>query len=72
VAINLINFFKKMYEEMLKQIKKLKKGDRFLVTITAEDKKNNNLKTSMFMDNFLFADLGGTKEAIIGLIDNTK
>jgi hypothetical protein len=61
-----------MYEEMLKQIKKLKKGDRFLVTITAEDKKNNNLKTSMFMDNFLFADLEGTKEAIVGLIDNTK
>lgn len=57
---------------MLEKIEGIKKGDRFLVTITVQDKEKNNLKTSLFMDNFLFADLDSTKDAISGLIDDTK
>ena len=57
---------------MSKKIKDIKKGDSFLVTVTVQDKKTNNLKTSLYMDEFIFADLEGTREAIEGLIEDIK
>lgn len=61
-----------MHEEMTKKIKNIKKGDSFLVTVTVRDQKTNNLKTSLYMDEFIFADLEGTREVIEGLIEDIK
>lgn len=57
---------------MTKKIKNIKKGDSFLVTVTVRDQKTNNLKTSLYMDEFIFADLEGTREVIEGLIEDIK
>ncbi len=62
----------KNYQEMKKTMSQIKEGDLFLVTITRFDKKNNNLKTSLFMENFFLGDLDGTKEIINDLIDGVK
>jgi len=64
-----------MHEELFKKIKKIKKTDPFLITITVYEKKKNSsdkLDTFLLVNNFQFNEFDGTKAMICKLIDDAK
>ena len=62
-----------MCKELLEKIKKIKKTDSFLVTITQYNKKKGDkLDTFLLVNNFEFSEFDGTKEMICKLIDEAK
>ncbi len=64
-----------MNKTLLKNLKKIKENDPFLVTITVFNKDRTvkkDLDTFLFMNNFPKIELEGTKKMIVKLINDIK
>lgn len=64
-----------MYKSFTEKVKKMKKGEPFLATFTIFDKqgaKGKELETFLFINNFPYEEIAGTKDKIIKLIDEAK
>lgn len=61
-----------MYQEVLKKIKKIKKQDPFLITVTTYNKEGTKLDTFLFANNFPYADIEGSRKKINELIKKEK
>jgi hypothetical protein len=61
-------------DSVLKKLKKIKKDEPFLITITIFDEKRGGevLDTFLFANKFPPEELDGTKEAIAELIDKEQ
>jgi len=64
-----------MYKSFLKKVRKLKKEEPFLATLTIfgkEDARGKELETFLFINNFPYEEIEGTKEKIVELIGEVK
>jgi len=64
-----------MDKKTLEKLKKIKKDDSFLMTITVFNKRkrtNKKLDTFLILNKFPYSELKETKKTVIELIDGTK
>ncbi len=64
-----------MYKSFVEKVKKLKKDEPFLATLTVFSKENvrgKELETFLFINNFPYEEIEGTKEEIIKLVGEAK
>ncbi|MDD2753135.1 MAG: hypothetical protein PHT44_00755 [Candidatus Portnoybacteria bacterium] len=64
-----------MYKSFTAKVKKMKKGEPFLATFTIFDKQGDQVKeleTFLFINNFPYEEIPGTKDKIVKLIDEVK
>lgn len=64
-----------LYKSFVEKVKKLKKDEPFLATLTVfskEDIRGKELETFLCVNNFPYEEIEGTKEEVIRLIDEAK
>lgn len=64
-----------MYKSFVEKVKKLKKDEPFLATLTVfseENVRGKELETFLFVNNFPYEEIEGTKEEIAKLVGEVK